>query len=133
MNLHGTLLAALLGVLALAGCGRAASRVVADALSSGGGNAYASDDDPELVRDAVPFGLKTMEALLEKHPEHEGLFAVGLTQANGSMWRIADYQSELVANLIVAGQLAPERARAFARTHPHGGTAEGGGDSDEKR
>jgi hypothetical protein len=47
------------------------------------------------------------------HPEHAGLFAVGLTQANGSMWRTADYQSQLVANLIVAGQLAPERARAF--------------------
>jgi cation diffusion facilitator CzcD-associated flavoprotein CzcO len=47
------------------------------------------------------------------HPEHEGLFAVGLTQANGSMWRTADYQSQLVANLIVAGTLAPERARAF--------------------
>jgi predicted anti-sigma-YlaC factor YlaD len=82
-TLHGASLAALLLILAQAGCGAAASRVVADALASGGGNAYASDDDPELVRDAVPFGLKTMEALLEKHPEHEGLLtslAAGFTQ-----------------------------------------------------
>jgi hypothetical protein len=49
------------------------------------------------------------------HPEHAGLFAVGLTQANGSMWRTADYQSQLVANLIVAGKHAPERARALRR------------------
>jgi Flavin-binding monooxygenase-like len=45
------------------------------------------------------------------HPEHDGLFAAGLVQANGSMWRLADYQSQLIANLIVAGQRAPELAR----------------------
>ena len=47
------------------------------------------------------------------HPEHEGLFAAGLVQANGSMWRLADYQGQLIANLIVAEQHAPERARRF--------------------
>jgi len=45
------------------------------------------------------------------HSEHEELFAAGLVQANGSMWRLADYQAQLIANLIVAGQRAPERAR----------------------
>jgi cation diffusion facilitator CzcD-associated flavoprotein CzcO len=45
------------------------------------------------------------------HPQHEGLFAAGLVQANGSMWRLADYQGQLIASLIVAGQRAPERAR----------------------
>jgi cation diffusion facilitator CzcD-associated flavoprotein CzcO len=49
------------------------------------------------------------------HPEHEGLFAAGLCQANGSMWRLADYQGQLIANLIVAGKHAPDRARAFRR------------------
>jgi cation diffusion facilitator CzcD-associated flavoprotein CzcO len=43
------------------------------------------------------------------HPEHEGLFAVGLVQANGSMWRLADYQSQLIANMIVAKAAAPAR------------------------
>ena len=47
------------------------------------------------------------------HPEHEGLFAAGLAQANGSMWRLADYQGQLIANLIVAGKHAPGRARRF--------------------
>ena len=37
------------------------------------GSSFSSDDDPELVGDAVPFGLKTMEALLAESPEHEGL------------------------------------------------------------
>jgi hypothetical protein len=47
------------------------------------------------------------------HPEHEGLFAAGLAQANGSMWRLADDQGQLIANLIVAGRHAPDRARRF--------------------
>ncbi|MCL1926616.1 MAG: TRAP transporter TatT component family protein [Syntrophorhabdaceae bacterium] len=44
----------------------------ADALSSDGG-AFARDDDPELVREATPFALKTMESLLAQQPRHKGL------------------------------------------------------------
>jgi cation diffusion facilitator CzcD-associated flavoprotein CzcO len=44
------------------------------------------------------------------HPEHEGLFAAGLVQANGSMWRLADYQGQLIANMIVAQAKAPDVA-----------------------
>jgi hypothetical protein len=49
------------------------------------------------------------------HPEHEGLFAAGLVQANGSMWRLADYQGQLIANLIVAESLAAARATRFRK------------------
>jgi predicted anti-sigma-YlaC factor YlaD len=48
-----------------------------------GGKSYASDDDPELIREAVPFGLKTVEGLLEESPRHKGLLlaaASGFTQ-----------------------------------------------------
>jgi cation diffusion facilitator CzcD-associated flavoprotein CzcO len=45
------------------------------------------------------------------HPEHDNLFAAGFVQANGSMWRLADYQGQLIANAIVAGAVAPARAR----------------------
>ena len=38
----------------------------------------------------------------------DGLYAAGLVQANGSMWRIADYQGQIISNLIVAEQQAPE-------------------------
>ena len=38
-----------------------------------GGSSYARDDDPELVWEAVPFGLKTVEGLLEEAPRHKGL------------------------------------------------------------
>ncbi|MEW6432577.1 MAG: TRAP transporter TatT component family protein [Myxococcota bacterium] len=68
--------------LAASGCIKSiATGALADALS-GPGN-LGSDDDPELVRDAAPFGLKTMESVLEAHPEHVGLLtslASGFTQ-----------------------------------------------------
>lgn len=47
---------------------------VADAISSTGeGSAFARDDDPELVRDAVPFALKMMESLADPLDDHVGL------------------------------------------------------------
>ena len=48
-----------------------------------GGTTFASDDDPELVGEALPFSLKLMEGLLAESPRHRGLlFAAssGFTQ-----------------------------------------------------
>jgi len=59
-----------------------AANKVADALS-GSGSTFTSDDDPELVRDALPFSLKMMEALLSETPSHTGLLLTlgsGFTQ-----------------------------------------------------
>jgi hypothetical protein len=54
---------------------------------AGSGSGFASDDDPELVRAAAPFGLKVMESLLEASPRNRNLLlslASGFTQyANG--------------------------------------------------
>jgi predicted anti-sigma-YlaC factor YlaD len=53
-----------------------------DALAAGG-TTFASDDDPELVKAAVPFSLKLMESLLAESPRHKGLLfaaASGFTQ-----------------------------------------------------
>lgn len=55
---------------------------LSDAVASGG-TVYSSDNDPELIRDAVPFSLKLMETLLEQNPDHVGLLtaaAGGFTQ-----------------------------------------------------
>lgn len=60
----------------LGGCSlnRMATRMTADALTSQeSSSVFASDEDPELIADALPFGLKTYEALLAQLPEHEGL------------------------------------------------------------
>ena len=75
--------AALLCAL-LTGCSfrKMAVNKLGDALASGG-TVYASDDEPELVKAAVPFSLKLMESLLAENPRHGGLLfatASGFTQ-----------------------------------------------------
>lgn len=59
-------------VASLTGCSlisKRATRMVADGLTAGG-NTFTSDEDPELVRGAVPFALKTYESLLETLPKY---------------------------------------------------------------
>jgi predicted anti-sigma-YlaC factor YlaD len=84
---------------------------VGDALASEG-STYASDDDPELVGDALPFALKTIEGLIEATPRHRGLLlsaTSGFTQyAYVYLALEADYVEE--ADLARATHL---RARAL--------------------
>ena len=68
------LFAALLAVASLHGC--SVNRLVADAVGetlSDDSDTFASDDDPALIREAIPFGLKTLESLLASSPSHQGL------------------------------------------------------------
>ena len=68
----------------LGGCSfkRIAVNRIGNALASGG-STFESDDDPDLVGDALPFSLKLMESLLAESPRHAGLLlatASGLTE-----------------------------------------------------
>jgi predicted anti-sigma-YlaC factor YlaD len=76
-----------LGVVCLAlllpGCSikTMAIKTVADSLSEGT-SSFATDDDPELIKEALPFGLKTLEGLLAQLPMHRPLLrsvAAGFT------------------------------------------------------
>jgi len=58
------------------------------------------------------------------HPKKDTLFAAGLVQANGSIWRLADYQARLIANFIVARALDNERASWFGALKSGGRNAE---------
>jgi predicted anti-sigma-YlaC factor YlaD len=74
----------LLAGLLVSGCSikKMAVNKLGNALAQGG-TVFASDDDPELVRQALPFSLKLMESLLAESPRHEGLLfatASGFTQ-----------------------------------------------------
>lgn len=61
-------------VALLSGCSvkRMAANAVGDAVAGGGG-VWTSDNDPDLVKEALPFALKTNESLLEAAPEHDRL------------------------------------------------------------
>lgn len=74
----------LLAVLFNTGCSvrRYAINKLGDALADTG-STFASDDDPELIRGALPFSLKLVESLIAESPRHQGLLlaaASGFTQ-----------------------------------------------------
>jgi predicted anti-sigma-YlaC factor YlaD len=70
--------------IATSGCSvkKIAINKLGDSLASGG-TTFASDDDPDLVGEALPFSLKLMESLLAESPQHRGLLLAassGFTQ-----------------------------------------------------
>ena len=96
-------LAALLALLlALSSCSIKswAVKSVANSLTSGV-DVYGTEEDPELARDALPFGLKLMESLLAMVPDHEGLlltlcqgftqYSYAFVQAEGDLLVNSDY------------------------------------------
>jgi predicted anti-sigma-YlaC factor YlaD len=70
--------------LLLSGCSVRSLAINALARSlAASGDVYASDGDPELIRQATPFALKTIEGLLAEKPDHQGLLLAacqGFTQ-----------------------------------------------------
>jgi predicted anti-sigma-YlaC factor YlaD len=80
-----------------AGCSvrQFAVNMVGDALVSGN-SVYETDEDIELVGEALPFGLKLMESLLGESPEHSGLL---LTSCKGFVlysYAYVDYEAEVM-------------------------------------
>ncbi len=80
----GSLVLVLAFVAGGSGCSikKIAVNKLGDSLASGG-TTFASDDDPDLVGEALPFSLKLMESLLAESPQHRGLLLAassGFTQ-----------------------------------------------------
>ncbi len=114
-----------LGVVALAffGCSvnRLAVRSLGNALAGGAG-VFASDDDPELVAAALPFSLKTIEALLAADPGNRDLLlaaASGFTQyAYAFVQQEADFVEE--HDLARATELRARARRLYLRALGYG-------------
>lgn len=119
----GILLAGLLAAFAGTGCSvkRLAINQLGDALSNGGGS-FATDDDPDLIRDASPFSLKLMEALLAESPGHRELLqalASGFTQyAYAFAHQPADELEE--KDLAAAGAGRARARRLYLRARNYG-------------
>ncbi len=108
---------------AAAGCsieGLARQRL-ADALSDSGGS-FASDNDPELVREAAPFSLKLMESVLASTPEHDKLLVAltrGFTQY---AWAFVQQDAERMEleNLAAAEELRTRARKLYLRARDYG-------------
>jgi predicted anti-sigma-YlaC factor YlaD len=92
-----------------------------DALAAGG-TTFASDDDPELVKAAVPFSLKLMESLLAESPRHEGLLsatASGFTQY-GYAFVQEDADEMEATDFAAAEQMRARARRLYLRARNYG-------------
>ncbi len=99
-------------ILVLGGCSirQSAVNMLGDALSGGDG-AYASDDDPELIGAALPFGLKLFESLLEVSPDHRGLLLAASRGFAAYAFLIQDRADRLDATDLAEAQRLRARAR----------------------
>ena len=109
----------------IAGSGCSLRRYALDQFANaaaGSGTTFASDEDPDLVKAAVPFSLKLLESLLVETPQHHGLLsaaASGFTQyAFAFVQQEAD---ELEARDLAAAEALRTRARRlYLRAHHYG-------------
>jgi predicted anti-sigma-YlaC factor YlaD len=100
-------------VLLLTGCSvkRFAINKLGDSLAKSGAN-YSSDNDPELVGQALPFSLKLIEGLLEESPKHTGLlFAASSGFTQYSYVYVQEQADELEASDIARSTQLRIRAR----------------------
>ncbi len=98
-------LPALLGGLSSCSVKKFAANGVANSLTSGP-DVFGTEEDPQLVRDAIPFGLKTMESLHLTIPKHRGLllalcqgftqYAAAFVQADADEIEPLDYEQASV-------------------------------------
>lgn len=86
--------------LLLQGCSiqSLAVNALADSLAASG-DVYASDEDPELVRDALPFALKTIEGLLADMPDHRGLLLSACSGFTGYANAFVQVEAEQLAEI----------------------------------
>ena len=95
---------------------------VADALSADGTSTFATDDDPELVGEALPFALKSMEAILQAAPRHRKLLiatCAGFVQY-GHAYVLQPAQALENDNLQAARKGRERAKRLFLRARQYG-------------
>lgn len=111
----------LLGTTACATVKKVAINQLGDSLAAGG-TTFASDEDIELVGQAVPFSLKLIESLLAESPNHTGLLfaaASGFTQyANVYVHQDADVME--AQDLEKSAALRARARRLYLRARDYG-------------
>src|SRR3954466_4739379 len=83
-------------VVALPGCAlvkHKAVGMVASTLASSG-DVFTRDDDPELVGQAIPFGLKLYESLLDSAPKNKDLLLA--TCSNFAQYGVAYLETDAI-------------------------------------
>lgn len=115
------LLPALLGALSSCSVKKFAANGVANSLTTGP-DVFSNEEDPQLVREAIPFGLKTMEGLLQTLPNHRGLLlglCRGFTQY-GAAFVQADANAIEPTDYAAASAMRERAFKLFLRARNYG-------------
>jgi len=89
------LLIAAVGVAAGCSVKTVAVKTVASTLSEPC-DTFTRDDDPELIRAALPFGLKTFESLLESVPTHKPLLIATCSGFTSDAYAFVETHADLL-------------------------------------
>lgn len=117
------LLPLLISVLA-AGCGMIRGRaigMVGSVLAEGGGT-FESDEDVELIGNALPYGLKFIESLLEASPEDTNLLLAAARGFTAYSYGFVDWEADKMRDidLVEARRLDARASRLYRRAHGYG-------------
>ncbi len=115
-------LAAAAALLSAPGCSikKHAVQSLGDTLSARLSDSFASDNDPELVRAAVPFSLKLVESLIGESPRSEPLLlaaAKGFTQYS---YAFVQQDADRAESKTQAAALRAEAAKLYIRGRDYG-------------
>jgi predicted anti-sigma-YlaC factor YlaD len=91
---------------------------LADGLS-GTGSSFASDDDPELVRDATPFALKTMESLIAQLPDHAPIHVSACAGFTQYAYAFVLTPAQIAEAVSVQRRGAQRAKKLFVRAHDY--------------
>lgn len=96
-------------------------RRLGDALAASG-DAFASDDDPELVRAAAPFSLKLIESLLAEDPDHPLLLLTATSGFTSYSYAFIEQEADVATHqdLRQAEALRERARRLYARACDYG-------------
>ena len=123
MSAAHRLIAAVPLLVLTAGCSikKMAVNKVGDMLSSSG-STFESDEDPELVAAAIPFGLKLYEGLLAETPKHTGLLLAAASGFTEYSYAFVDLKAEEVKedSLDKANALTERARKLYLRAHGYG-------------
>lgn len=104
----------LAAALGLTGCGAikgAAIKTVANTLAEPG-DTFTSDNDPELVRKAVPFALKLYETLLVSVPKNDSLLLAACSGYTGYSYAFVETDADLLSETEHHDEIAALRDEA---------------------
>lgn len=83
------------------------------------GSTFESDEDPELVAAAIPFGLKLYEGLLAESPKHQGLLLAAASGFTEYSYAFVDLKAEEAKeqSLDQANALTERARKLYMRAH----------------